>query len=148
MPVFAISWRAGLVHISAMTEDTPRQDIERLEAEIERLAEAAERCRKIMQASKVVIVLGIALLGAILLGFIRADAMPLFSSFAVIIGGIVVFGTNSSTARQMAERIADAEAERAVLIGGIDLRLIPEGTPPAAVMGRVDDNLRRSRTLH
>ncbi len=132
-----------------MADGDPHEDIAQLEAEIDRLAEAAERCRKIIQASKAAIIFGGLLLAAILLGFIRADAMPLFGSLAAIIGGIVVFGSNSSTAKQMAERIAAAEAERAALIGGIDLRLVPEegfGRAPLIVGGFPDED--RPPTLH
>ena len=134
-----------------MTEDDSHEEITRLEAEIERLAEAAERCWKIIQVSKAIIVLGFLVLAAILFGFVRADAMPLFGSLAAIIGGIVVFGSNSSTAKQMAERIAAAEAERAALIGNIDLRLVPEaGRRPAAAIaaGFGGGEGSSSRTLH
>jgi hypothetical protein len=131
-----------------MTEGDLHQNIAQLEAEIERLAEAAERCWKIMQASKAAIAVGALLLAAILFGFVRADPMPLFGSLAAIIGGIVVFGSNSSTAKQMAERIAAAEAERAQLIGGIDLRLVSdEDRNPVRVTA---DGFRDEgpRTLH
>ena len=136
-----------------MTEGDPHDDIAQLEAEIERLAEAAERCWKIMQVAKAVIALGGLLLAAVLFGLVRAaDAMPLFGSLAAIIGGIVVFGSNSSTARQMAERIAAAEAERAALIGGIDLRLVPveaRNPPPRALAeGFRDGDPPGARTLH
>jgi hypothetical protein len=130
-----------------MTESDLHENITQLEAEIERLAEAAERCWKIIQVSKAAIVIGALLLVAILLGFVRADAMPLFGSLAAIIGGIVVFGSNSSTAKQMAERIAAAEAERAALIGGIDLRLVSDGdgNPVRMIADGFPDG---PRTLH
>ena len=130
-----------------MADGDPHEDITQLEAEIERLAEAAERCWKIIQAARVVIVLGGLLLMAVLLGLVRADATPVFGSLAAIIGGIVVFGSNSSTAKQMAERIAAAEAERAALIGGIDLRLVAEEGPVRAIADGFRDG-DRPRTLH
>jgi hypothetical protein len=120
-------------------------DIELLESDIERLAELSARCRKIMQAAQAAIVLGALLLAAILLGFVRADAMPLFGSLAAIIGGIVVFGSNSSTAKQLAEQIAETEAERAELISGLDLQLISDN--PATGPMLLQDETRRP-TLH
>ena len=41
-------------------------------------------------------------------------------------GGIVLFGSNDTTAKQTAEKIAEAEALRAELIGGIALQLVPD----------------------
>ena len=79
-------------------------DIELLESDIERLGEMAVRARKIMRAAQAAIALGALLLVAILFGFVRADATPLFGSLAAIIGGIVVFGSNASTAKQLAEQ--------------------------------------------
>jgi hypothetical protein len=41
-------------------------------------------------------------------------------------GGVVLYGSNRTTANQIAARIADAERLRAQLIGEIDLTLVPE----------------------
>ena len=38
------------------------------------------------------------------------------------LGGIVLAGSNDTTAKQTAEKIAEAEQVRAELIGGIELR--------------------------
>jgi len=111
--------------ISAIDAD-PRDQIARLEARIERLAESAERCRKIALFAKAAIAAGLALLAAILLGFVRADALSLMLAAILSLGGIVLFGSNNTTAKQTAERIAEAEQRRAELIGGIDLRLVPD----------------------
>jgi hypothetical protein len=50
----------------------------------------------------------------------------MIGALAVVIGGIVVFGSNTSTSKQAAVDIKAAEALRAELIGNIDLRLVGE----------------------
>jgi hypothetical protein len=45
---------------------------------------------------------------------------------AAVLGGIVAWGANYSTAKEAAAELAAAEAERAALIETIDLRLVAE----------------------
>jgi len=104
----------------------PHDEIARLEASTERLAESAERCRKIAIAARAAIAAGLVLLGAILIGLVRADAVSLMVAAILSLGGVVLSGSNDTTAKQTAERIAEAEALRSELIGAIDLRLVPE----------------------
>jgi hypothetical protein len=104
----------------------PRDEIARLEAKIERLSVSAERCRKIALFAKVTIAAGLVLLAAILLGFVHADGLSLMVAAILSMGGIVLFGSNDTTAKQTAESIAQAEQLRAELIGAIDLTLVPE----------------------
>jgi hypothetical protein len=97
-----------------------------LEQEIEALAESAGRCRKIALAAKAAIVIGAVWLGALILGVVGPHATALLGSTALILGGIVVSGSNATTARQTEAGIAQAEAQRAALIGEIELRTVPE----------------------
>ena len=106
--------------------DDPRNEIARLEARIERLTESVERCRKIALAAKAAIAAGFVLLACILLGLVNADALSLMLAAILSMGGIVLFGSNDTTAKQTAESIAQAEALRAELIGGIALQLVPD----------------------
>jgi hypothetical protein len=55
-----------------------------------------------------------------------ADGLSLMVATILIIGGIVLAGSNATTARQIAERIEQAERLRAELIGGIELRVVAE----------------------
>lgn len=114
--------------ISIIPDADPREQIERLEAHIETLAQSAERCRKIALASRIAIVAGAVGMTAMALGAIRFGGAPLIFSTVAIIGGIVVFGTNSSTAQQVAAAAQAAEALRAQLIGRIGLRLVVGGS--------------------
>ena len=108
--------------------DDTRGEIARLEDEIERLTEALERCRKISVAAKIAMSAGAAWLAALMFGFIWPGAGSLIGSTAAILGGIVAYGSNATTTRQTEERIAEAEAERASLIGEIELRIVPEAS--------------------
>jgi hypothetical protein len=110
----------------SFAEGDPHEQISRLESEIERLAEAAERCRKIALAARIAIGAGGALLAAILLGLIRADGLSLMLAAIFSMGGIVLYGSNGTTAKQLAARIEDAERLRAELIERIEMTLVPE----------------------
>ena len=107
-----------------MTEDDSTDEISEIEARIEALAEAAERCRKFILASKAAIAGGVALLLVAMLGLFGAGQSAALGSIALMLGGIVSFGSNVSTLRQTEAAISTAEALRSDLIGGIDLRLV------------------------
>jgi hypothetical protein len=107
-----------------MTEDDPTDEIADIEARIDALAEAAERCRKFILASKAAIAGGVALLLVAMLGLFGAGQSAALGSIALMLGGIVSFGSNVSTLRQTEAAISAAEALRSDLIGGIDLRVV------------------------
>ncbi len=108
-----------------MIEDDDRSEqISRIEARIEELAEAAERCRKIILASKIVITGGAGLLLGAVLGLLGSNALALLGAIAAVLGGIVSLGSNVGTLRQTMAALAAAERLRSDLIGSIDLRLV------------------------
>jgi len=78
------------------SDGDPHDEIVRLEAHIEELAAKIESCRKFILASRI----------------------------AMAGGGIVVWGSNGSTAKEAAKELAAAEADRAALIEMIDLHVI------------------------
>jgi hypothetical protein len=102
-----------------------RDEVARLEAEIEAAAEAGERCRKFILAGKISIAVGAVWLLANAFGLI-AGLAPLAGGTAALLGGIVAFGSNTMTARQIAARIQAAEAARAQLIDGMRLRPVAD----------------------
>lgn len=77
----------------------PNDEVVRLEERIEDLAEKIESCRKFILASR------IAVAGGVL----------------ALLGGIAVWGSNRSTAKQAANELALAESDRSVLIGNMAL---------------------------
>ena len=107
-----------------MTEDDPTDEISRIEARLEELAEAAERCRKFILVSKAAIGGGVALLLVVMFGVFGSTAA--LGSIAMVLGGIVSLGSNVSTLRQTEEAIGAAELLRSDLISRIDLRVIAD----------------------
>ncbi len=107
-----------------MDEDDRSGQIALIESRIEQLAEMAERCRKFILASKVLIAAGAALLLGAVLGLLGSNATALLGAIAAVLGGIVSLGSNVSTLRQTTAAMAEAETLRSDLIGSIDLRLV------------------------
>jgi hypothetical protein len=112
--------------LNQMTEDDPTDEISEIEARIEALAEIAERCRKIILASKAAIAGGVALLLIIMLGLFGSSQVAALGSIALVLGGVVSLGSNVSTLRQTEAAISAAEALRSDLIGRIDLRVVDD----------------------
>jgi hypothetical protein len=107
-------------------ESSVRDEIEKLEQQIERLSEQRGHCRKVAFAAKTAIGLGGVMMAALLLGLLGSDVLWLLVAAILLLGGIVLSGSNARTADDLVERIADAERQRAELIGEIKLTLVPE----------------------
>ena len=105
-------------------EGDPHDEIVRLEAHIEELAAKIESCRKFILASRIAMAAGGIVLAAMFLGAIRFDPATMAAAVAALLGGIVVWGSNGSTAKEAAKELAVAEADRAALIETIDLHVI------------------------
>src|SRR5262245_65880148 len=110
-----------------MSDGNLREEISRLEERIEELAEALEKCRKLMLFSKAAIGAGGLLIVAILVGAIRFDPAAMIGALTAVIGGTVLLGSNSSTSQQTEAGLKAAAAQRDELIGMIDLRVVGEG---------------------
>lgn len=115
-------------HPSPMREDAVREEIVRLEERIAALTDSIERCRKISLTARLVLSAG-----AIWALLIALQALP-YASFhmvgaiATLLGGIVLFGSNASTWRQMVAARARTESLRSELIDQIDLRTVDGST--------------------
>jgi hypothetical protein len=107
-------------------DSDPHDEIERIEARIDELSAKLESCRKFILAARIALAGGAILLVAILLGAIGFDPRLLLVSIAAVLGGIVLWGSNQSTANEAAADLAKAEADRAALIGLLHLHVVTE----------------------
>ena len=102
----------------------PQQEVANLEAEIDALARAAERCRKVIALSKAVSGVGGVLLVLILTGLVWLGPLALVLAITAVLGGLALFGSHQSTRGEIAARIRAHEARRAELIDGMALQTV------------------------
>jgi len=114
--------------LNPIDEDNPGDEISRIEAQLEELAEVSEGCRKIILVSKAAIAGGVALLLFMMLGLFGSNQVAAIGSIAVVLGGIVSLGSNVSTLRQTIAAMSAVEARRSDLISRIDLRVVGDKT--------------------
>ena len=107
-----------------MTDLSNVHDIEKLEARIEALAEKATSCAKIALIARAAAVIGGLWALALFTGVLFFDPVQMVASITLGLGGIVAMGSNASTLEETRAAIAEAEAERASLIGKMSLRLV------------------------
>src|SRR5262245_6917302 len=113
--------------MDAVTDDIdPHREIALLEQRIEQISEKLEGCRKYALAARVAMAFGGVLMLALLIGLIRFDPVSMTAAIAALLGGIVLSGSNQSTASEAEAQLAEAEAERNALIGRIELRVVAE----------------------
>jgi hypothetical protein len=110
-----------------MADGKLHNQISRLEIEIEELAKAIEKCRKIIAISKAAIVVGTAWMLALVLGVFSFAPISIIGAISTVIFGIVSFGSNVSTSKQNMASMKEAEALRAELINRIDPRVVRDG---------------------
>ena len=101
----------------------PHEQIAELEAEIEHLTGAAERCRRIIFATRLAISAGGLLLVINMFGLVRLEPIMFLSAVIAVLGGIVLFGSNKSTLSRIVITIRDYEARRTQLINRLGLHL-------------------------
>lgn len=102
-------------------------EISRLELKIEDLAQSLEKCRKAILVSKIAIAAGGLWVLALLAGVLSLQPLSIIGAITAVIGGIVGYGSNASTAKETVSAMKAAEALRAELIGRLDLRIVDGG---------------------
>src|SRR5712691_4710056 len=108
--------------MTTMNERDPRDEIVRLEAEIDELAARIESCHKFILAGGIAVAAGSTVLIAMIFGGIQFNPSVMGIAAAAVLGGIVAAGSNHSTAKEAAGELAMVEARRVELIGQLDLR--------------------------
>ena len=111
----------GNAIFETMDDSSYRDEIVRLEAQIEELAAKMENCRKFILAGRIAVVIGSAVLVAMLPGLVRSDPSTIGLAAAAVLGGIVVAGSNRSTAKEASNELSANEAKRTELIGQLEL---------------------------
>ncbi len=107
--------------------DATPDDIARIEARIEELSEAIERCRKLALAAKIAIAAGAAWIVLTLIWLIPYVPYMTVAALAAVIGGVVLAGSNSTTWRETESALAASEAMRTDMIEALELRVVDEG---------------------
>jgi hypothetical protein len=105
-------------------EDESLDHISQIEERIEALARTAERCRKFILASKIAIGAGAVLLLFVILGLFGVGQISALGSIALILGGIVSLGSNTSTLQQTNGALVAASMLRSDMIDAIDLSVV------------------------
>jgi predicted benzoate:H+ symporter BenE len=103
------------------------QQIADLEADIDALSDAAERCRKSMIVARLAVIAGVLLVGASLSGFVRTDALILVIGIAATLAGIGLLGSSRGSLEHIIDKIRTSEARRDELIDGMNLRTVQDG---------------------
>ena len=127
-PLLIVDSRCYCMQMEPMDQMQMRNQIARLEQRLEDLAAALEKSRKAILASKVSIAGGGLLMLALVLGIIGAQPLAIVLAIAAVLGGIVGFGANVSTARQDRAAMEAAAAARTELISRLEMRDIGQGT--------------------
>jgi len=109
--------------------DEFRDAIEQLEVRIGALSEAIERCRKISLAAKLLATAGAGWTGLTLVTILPFVPSTFLAAVAAALGGAVLMGSNKTTWEQTEAALREAEAQRAELIGRIELRVVGDEQP-------------------
>jgi hypothetical protein len=107
-----------------VSDGDPHDEIERLEALIEKLDARIAGCRKFILAGQMAATVGAILLFVTLFGVIRFDPRLMIGGMAALLGGFAVWGSNYSTLKEASQELSETEVERAALIGKIHLRVV------------------------
>lgn len=107
-----------------MNDDDSREEIERLEAQVDEFAAKIENCRKFILAGRIAMAGGGIAFIAMLAGVIAFNPSVMSAAVAALLGGIVAAGSSGSTAKEVTHELAEAEAKRATLIEQLNLRLV------------------------
>jgi len=112
------------LEVADMDDGDVRERIARLETDLERLGGTLVGCRKAMLLAKVAIAAGALWISATSIGAIRFDSTAAIVAIVAVVGGIVIYGSNSSTSKQITEAMKAAETQRSELIDKIDPRTV------------------------
>jgi hypothetical protein len=114
-----------VARMAGINGDDHHGEIARLEDEIDALEARLESCRKFILAGRVAVASGSVVLIAMLLGGVQFNSSVVGLAAAAVLGGIVAVGSNRSTAKEALNELTVLEERRAMLIGQLELRIVP-----------------------
>jgi hypothetical protein len=106
------------------------QQIAALEAEIDRLSDSAQQCRKIELLAKAATASGGLMLLATLAGQFRSEPLMFVLGVAAALVGIVLLGSNRTTLDEIHATMAKHEALRAKIIDELELQPVETAQRP------------------
>jgi hypothetical protein len=110
-----------------MDDQITGEDIARVEAHIQELGEAIERCRKFSLTAKFAIAAGIGWIALSMAAVVSYTPETTLTALAAIIIGIVLLGSNRTTWKETEGALRASEAMRADMIGRLQLRTVDDG---------------------
>jgi hypothetical protein len=103
------------------------QQIAELEAKIEELSDAAERCWKIGMAAKGMLGAGAVLFLILATGLFRLGPVTFVIALAAVLTGIALFGSNKRMRDEIMASIRAHEERRAEIIDALGLQAVDKG---------------------
>jgi hypothetical protein len=110
-----------------MNDNITGEDIARVEAHIQELGEAIERCRKFSVAAKFAIAAGVGWIALSMAALVSYTPETTLTALAAVILGVVLLGSNRTTWKQTESALRASEAMRADMIGRLELRTVDDG---------------------
>jgi hypothetical protein len=107
--------------MSIMQSEEAASRIAGLEEELDKLADAAERNRKLVLAARVAVWIAGLMLVGMALGLFRLGAVGLLLGVAVMLGGMTLAGSGRTTRDLLAAAIREKETSRAAMIDALNL---------------------------
>jgi hypothetical protein len=128
---------SGALNLENSHSGDLHNEIVRIEDRIEQLTEKIESCRKLILASRIAVVGGTIVLTVMLFGAMRFDPAIMVAVVAALLGGIVVWGSNRSTAQEATNELTISAADRSMLIQQMNLKDV---TRPRELSAGAKDN--------
>jgi hypothetical protein len=113
---------SGALNLENSHSKDLHNEIVRIEDRIERLTEKIESCRKLILASRIAVVGGTIVLTVMLFGAMRFDPAIMAAAVAALLGGIAVWGSNRSTAKEATTELTIIASDRSMLIQQMNLK--------------------------
>ena len=101
-------------------EPTPAEQIERLEAQIDKLREAIRRSGRLVVAGRACAFAGAALLICLALGLATVTPVQMIVGTAVGLGGLVLMGSSVGSTNQLKLSLKQTEDERNAAIDALE----------------------------